>query len=139
MPQPLRLTFRIRTPVDVCLTYLTDMQKFASVHPVISKIVPVGVDTYRVHETLRVGPVPVSFTYRARVEADPATWHVCIRATVLGLTRVEMNFYLYPEGAATRVEETLTVTSPLPVRALVYRIFREQHTRLFATMERVSA
>src|SRR5690606_40899548 len=53
---------------DLVFDYLTDMQKFVLVHPVISKIDSTGQESYLVHETLKFGFVPFSFTYPARSE-----------------------------------------------------------------------
>ena len=57
----MKLSFRIHKKSDLVFDYLTDMQKFVSVHPVISKIDNTGQESYLVHETLKFGFIPFSF------------------------------------------------------------------------------
>ena len=58
----MNLIFRVNKPIDTVFDYLTDMQKFVSVHPLISKIDDLSGNNYLVHETLKVGFIPFSFT-----------------------------------------------------------------------------
>ena len=66
----MNLIFNIPTPIDTVFDYLTDMQKFASVHPVISKIDIVSKNSYLVHETLMLGFIPISFTYPVTIDQN---------------------------------------------------------------------
>ena len=68
----MELTFTLTKPADFIFDYLTDMDKFASIHPVISKIDRLGDNRYLVHETLKIGFIPYSFTYPVAIESDAA-------------------------------------------------------------------
>ncbi len=131
----MELSFRLNKPSDLIFDYLTDMQKFVSVHPVISKIDKTGNDSYLVYETLKLGFIPFSFTYPVTIEQNPLDKTVIIRATVMKLTKIEINFILKTDNDFTVVEETIQFKSPLPIKFVMQRIFRKQHTQLFKNIE----
>jgi carbon monoxide dehydrogenase subunit G len=133
----MELFFSIKKSPDFIFDYLTDMQKFAFVHPVISKIEKTSDGMYLVHETLKMGFIPVSFTYPATVEYRPNESIVIIRATVMKLTTIEMAFLIKPESETTVVEEHIKIKSLLPVRKLMESIFRTQHSKMFKNIENV--
>lgn len=135
----MELLFRIDKSMDVVFAYLTDMQKFASVHPVITHIDQTGPDRYLIHETLKLGFIPYSFTYPATIEANPIDHTVNMRAVVFKLVRIEMHFAILAEGDHTQIKETIHFSTKLPVISTMGKIFKEQHTQLFKNIEAASA
>jgi carbon monoxide dehydrogenase subunit G len=133
----MKLTFRIKKNSDLVFDYLTDMQKFVSVHPVISRIDTIGDESYIVHETLKFGFIPFSFTYPVTIEKSVLDKTVSIQAIVFKFTKIEMKFVLKADGDYTRIEEEIQFTSPLPVKFMMQRIFNKQHTQLFKNIERL--
>lgn len=131
----MKLSFRIKKDADFVFDYLTDMQKYVSVHPVIYRIDQTGNDRYRVHETLKFGFIPFSFTYPVTIEKSVSDKTVTIRATVFRLTRIEMRFALKSDGGYTCIEEEVSVRSPLPVKFAIERIFKKQHAQVFHNIE----
>lgn len=131
----MELEFYIDTSPEVVFTYLTDMQKFVSIHPVISRIDQTGPDSYLIHETLKLGFIPYSFSYPATIEANPLDQTVTMRAVVFKMTRIEMHFVLQSDGDCTRVKETIQFSSLLPVISMMQKVFRKQHTQFFKNME----
>jgi carbon monoxide dehydrogenase subunit G len=131
----MNLTFKINKPIDTIFDYLTDMQKFVSVHPVISKIDNLSGNNYLVHETLKLGIIPFSFTYPVIIDQNFNDKKVVIRATVMKLTRIEMSYKLTTENNSTIINETITFKSPLPIKSIMQNIFRKQHTILFENIE----
>ena len=131
------LSFTLHKSADFIFDYLTDMDKFASIHPVITKIEKTGENKFLVHETLKLGFIPFSFTYPVTIESDVANKTVSIKATVLKMTHIDMNFSIRLEGDISIVEEIITFKSILPVKTFMKKIFREQHTLLFQNMDRV--
>jgi len=115
--------------------YLTDMQKFVSVHPVITKIEKIAGNNYRVFETLKIAFIPCSFTYTVMAESEPQNNKVIMYATVMRLTKVTMVFILKAGQGFTFVEEEISFTSPLPVVPVLTRIFTRQHKQLFKNIE----
>jgi carbon monoxide dehydrogenase subunit G len=127
----MELHFKLDKNVDFVFAYLTDMQKFVAVHPIIYKIKNTGNNRYLVYEKLKLGFIPVSFTYPVRVEQNEGDQRVFITATVFGITKIEMKFVLSSQKNCTYVQETITFSSPLPIKRLMMRIFRKQHHLLF--------
>jgi len=114
------------------------MQKFASVHPVISKIETIRENNYLVHETLSLGFFPFSFTYPVHIQGDEATQCVTMKAKVFGFVEIELVFRLFEtlgkkpeEESVTKVEETIKFNSLVPIAPFVKSIFRTQHKQLF--------
>jgi carbon monoxide dehydrogenase subunit G len=132
----MKLSFRIKKNADLVFDYLTDMKKYVSVHPVIFRIDHKGDERYLVHETLKFGFIPFSFTYPVTIEKSVPQKTVIIRATVFRLTKIEMRFVVKADGDYTSIEEEVQFRSPLPVKFAMQRIFRKQHTQLFAAIER---
>jgi carbon monoxide dehydrogenase subunit G len=131
----MKLSFRINKSADVVFDYLTDMQKFVSVHPVITKINKTGDDSYLVYETLKFGFIPFSFKYPVTIESMQGDKVVIIRATVMKLTKIEMTFVLNGDKDFTVVEENIQFKSPLPVNSIMQNIFKKQHGQLFKNIE----
>jgi len=131
----MNLSFRLKQKPEIIFEYLTDMQKFASVNPVITKINKTGHNNYIAHETLRLGFIPFSFKYPLIVQYDASENKVVIRAVVMKLTKIELTFILSPEGNFSVIEETILFKTPLPIKPLLESIFRKQHTLLFKNIE----
>ncbi len=128
------LNFTVDKPIDLVYDHLTDMQKFVSIHPIIYKIENKGADNYLVFETLKVLFIPISFTYPVKVAADKQKNEVIINAVVKKMTHVQMHFVLKNENGKTSVTETIDFRSPLPVKAILEKIFSKQHADLFKNM-----
>ena len=134
----MHLTHTLNQPADLVFRYLTDMQRFTSVHPVITRIIPTGNQRYLVHETLRLGFLPLSFTYPVTVESDQTKNWVNMQAKVMGLVTIRMNFTIRTEGNRTVVQEVIDIIAPAPLRFIMQAIFRKQHERLFKTIDSLS-
>jgi len=131
----MHLIFKINQTPEMVFDYLTDMQKFVSVHPVISKIDRLSENNYLVHETLKAGLVPFSFTYPVTIQQDLDRKRVEMKATVMKITKIEMTFNLRQENDFTIVEESILFKSPLPIKFIMQNIFRKQHNKLFKNIE----
>ncbi len=129
------LSFRVKKRIDDVFGYLTDMQKYVSVHPVIFQIDKTGNGSYLVHETLKFLFIPFSFTYPVTIESSDLNKTVVMRATVFKLTKIEMQFVLKAENDYTIIEENILFKSPLPVKFIMEGIFRKQHHQLFKNIE----
>lgn len=131
----MKLSFRIHKNLDFVFDYLADMSKFVTVHPVISQIDNTGLGSYLVHETLKFGFIPFSFTYPVIVEKNAIEKTIIIRATVFKLTKIEMKFFLKADNDYTIIEEEVDFKSPLPVIFILENTFKKQHRKLFKNIE----
>lgn len=131
----MKLSFRIKKDIDFIFDHLTDMQKFASVHPVIFKIDKTGQESYLVHETLKFGFIPFSFTYPVTISKYDFDKIVIIRATVFKLTKIEMKFVLKTDSDFTLIDEEINLKTLLPVKFIMQSIFEKQHKQLFKNIE----
>ena len=128
-------TFSVNKPIELVFNYLSDMQKFVSVHPVITKIDALGDNTYLVHETLKLAFIPISFTYKVSVDANYADKRIVIRATVMKFTKIEMDFKLDVLNSSTLIVETIAFHTFQPIKYMLQNIFKEQHQQLFRNIE----
>ena len=135
----MKLSFTMHKDPDIVFDFLTDMQKFVSVHPVISQIDHIGNESYLVHETLKFGFIPFSFTYPVTIEKCALNKTVTIRANVFKLTKIEMKFVLKADNGYTIIDEEILFKSPLPVKFIMEGIFKKQHDQLFKNIEMKSS
>jgi carbon monoxide dehydrogenase subunit G len=131
----MELTFKIKKSPDYIFDYLTNMQKFVIVHPVITKIHKNNDDSYLVYETLKLGFIPFSFTYTVTIDSLLTNNTVIMRATIMKLTKIEMKFVLKQDNDFTIVEENILFKSPLPIKSVMQNIFKKQHQQLFKNIE----
>ena len=131
----MNLSFILKKSPAFIFDYLTDMQQFAAIHPVISQIDKISDENYLVHETLKFGFIPFSFTYPVTIKKNEIDFIVTIRAIVFKITKIEMKFMLKAAGNFTIVEEQIQFKSPWPIKFMMERIFRKQHQQLFKNME----
>lgn len=131
------LTYTLNKSPDFIFDYLTDMDKFTSIHPVITRIDSLGDSRYLVHETMKLGFIPYSFTYPVSIASDAREHKVTIRATVMKMTHILMEYTIREEAGQSIVEETITFKSILPIKGVMEKLFREQHALLFRNMNTV--
>jgi carbon monoxide dehydrogenase subunit G len=129
------LTYNINKPLETVFEYLTNMQKFVTVHPIIYKIEDKGQNEYLVFEKLKILFIPVSFTYPAKVEGNIQTRQIKINAVVKKMTHIQMHFDLANDNGKTRITETIDFMSPLPLKGTMEKIFKKQHNELFKNIE----
>lgn len=107
------------------------MDLFASIHPVISKIEAKGGNRYLVFETIRMGPLPVSFTYPVVIRHDISKYFVYMQAVIFTLTTVEVSFNLSAENGVTTIEENIHVKSLPLLNSMTMGVIKTQHSVLF--------
>lgn len=131
----MKLSFRINKNIDFTFDYLTDMQKFVSVHPVIFQIDNLLDEKYLVHESLKFGFIVFSFTYPVSIEKDIENKKVTIKATVFKITKIEMIFDIKAVNGFSIIDEEINIKTPLPIKFIMESIFKTQHNQLFKNIE----
>ena len=131
----MNLKFEVNKPIHIVFEYLTDMRKFVSVHPVISKIDNISGNNFLVHETLKLVVIPISFTYPVTIDQNFNEKKVVIRAKIMKIIGIEMSYSLTSENNSTIVNETISFKSPFSIKSLMQKTFKKQHTVLFKNIE----
>lgn len=131
------LTYKINQTPEIIYEYLSDMTKFVSVHPVITRMKKRGIHKYRVYETLRFGVIPFSFTYPATIYGNREKGHIRMQAHVMKMTEVDMVFDIQEAVGGSIVFEEIQIKSLLPVKKTMEKIFREQHSLLFENINKL--
>jgi carbon monoxide dehydrogenase subunit G len=135
----MELLFTVKKTPDFVFDYLTDMRKFVSVHPVITKIDPTGNNSYLVHEKLRFVFIPIAFTYPVIIEKNLIEKTVIMYATVMKYIKIKITFRIKQENNVTFIKENVTFKSPLPLTFFMRAIFRKQHLQLFKNIELIKS
>jgi carbon monoxide dehydrogenase subunit G len=135
----MHLSFRIKKSKDEVFNFLTDMQKFVTVHPVITQIDKIDQGKYLMHETLKIGFIPYSFTYPATIVKDSQQNLVKMTAVVMKLAKIEMQFDLKADGEYTMIEENIHFESFLPIQFIMKSVFKQQHPILFKNIEKTAS
>jgi len=125
------IEFNVNKPADIVFEYLSDMQKFVSVHPIIYKIDPLGENNYFVFERLKLLYIPWNFTYIVNIDARRETKEIIITTTVKKMVHIKMHFVIEENSGNSRIKESVTFKSFLPVTTIMSKIFSDQHTQLF--------
>jgi carbon monoxide dehydrogenase subunit G len=124
-------TYKIKKSAEFIFEYLTDMQKFASAHPVISKIDSRGQNKFLVYETLKLGFIPFSFTYPVSIESNKEEKRIIMHATVMKINKIEMIYDIKEDNGISVVNEQINFKSILPIKFIMERIFKKQHEQFF--------
>jgi carbon monoxide dehydrogenase subunit G len=129
----LKLNFSLSKNVDSIKKYLLNPELFVEVHPMIWKMQDLGDGKFKVFEKVKLGLLPYSFTYIARI--TELENKVIITATIMGITKISMDFQFTEHANSTTVEETIAIQSPLPVKSFMHNLFRTQHDILFKAID----
>lgn len=127
-----------RKSPDFIFEYLTDVDKFVSIHPVITKMKILEKDDYLVYETLKVGFIPISFTYKTKIEANLTNKAIVFRVTVMGFTKIKMSFIISAANSFTAVEENIEFITFNPFQFILKRLFKKQHKKMFQNLEKLN-
>ncbi len=129
------LNYKINKPVDFVFDCLTNMTRFVSVHPVINKVNYLGKDKYLIFETLKLGFIPISFSYPAVIESDYDSKQVVMKAVVMKIVTIEMLFKINETHDCSIVTEKLNFSTAFPIKSIMQRILIKQHALLFKNIQ----
>jgi len=124
-----------KSPAEI-IKYLTDMESYVTVSPVVYKIKPLKTNEYLFFEKLRILFLPLKFKYHTTIEHTPSTNLVIQQATVMRFTKIKLEFKVEVQAQKTVITETVTFKTMLPIKFLLRKIFRKQHVLLFQNIEK---
>jgi carbon monoxide dehydrogenase subunit G len=133
----MKLTFAVNKSPEFIFDYLTDMDKFVSVHPLISRIENLGDNHFRVHETLKFWFIPYSFTYPVTIQKNVEEKKIVMKAVIQKMTHIEMHFTIRDSGHSSSVEEDISIKTFLPVKGFIWKIFKKQHELMFRNIDKL--
>lgn len=134
----MNVDYTIKKSPDFIFDYLTDMQKFVSVHPVIYKIDTLGGNKYLVFEQLKIGFIPYSFTYVVTIESNLNNKTITMNAIVMNMVKIKMEYRIESINEYSIVHEAIQFKTWLPVKSFMNQIFKAQHKQLFLNIERAT-
>lgn len=131
------LRFNVGQNLATVFQHISEPEKFVSVHPLIFKMDVIDAFRYKVHEKVRIGWIPIRFTYNVEIENN-GTNEVIMRAVIFKITRLNLHFKLTEEGEVTCISEDAKVTAPFPVKYIMYKILARQHQLMFSNIEKLN-
>jgi carbon monoxide dehydrogenase subunit G len=131
----IQIDHTIQAPASVVWLYLSDLNKFAEVHPIICKVDTYGGGAYRLYEKLPLGPFSFRFSYPVRVTLDSKESIIRYESTVLGIAQLDMRFHIVDRGDHSVTHEVVEIRSRLPVERYTAGECRKYHSMVFANME----
>jgi len=135
LSKKLVLNYEILKPINEVYYYLSDMDKYVLVHPIIYKIDKISENYYSIFETLKIGLFRIKVKYPAQIYCDFKAKKIKMTAQVLKMIKIEIVFNLKTSGTKTSIEETITFNSFIPIGIFLASIFKNQHQILFRNIE----
>lgn len=133
------LTHQLNKSPEEVFRFLTDMELFKTVHPVVQKIEDRGPYEYLVTEKMKLGPIPYRVQYPLFIQSDAGTLWVQYHGIVAGMAHLYMDFNLSGDAKHCTVREDIRFQSLLPVFFMVKPIFKMQHQKLFENIEKADS
>lgn len=127
--------YTINKPVENVFPCLSDMQKFADVHPVVYKVEQLGEKEYLFYEKIKILFIPIRFTYNVKIESMEVNKQVSVYSTIIKGIFLHLNFTFETKGSQTEVEETFTIKAPFIIQQLFLLIIVDVHKKLFKNIE----
>ena len=135
MRKNLIINYELNKPIEQVYGYLSDMHKYIKVHPIIYKIEEISKDKYLIFERLKLGIFSLSINYPAKIACDFNSKKIKMTALVMKIIEIEIFFELNNIESKTKIKESITFKSFLPIAFLLGPIFKKQHQILFNTIE----
>lgn len=124
-------TFQVNQEYYVLFDYLTDMQKYQSLNPAVTKIVDLGNGKYKIYKRLRFAYIPYFFSFPMTLTSNEDKLSINMEATILWLNKLEVGFRMIPMINYTIIEEIATWKSLIPIGCLMENSIKKQHKILF--------
>ena len=135
----MELQFKVKKDLNTVYNYLSNMDKFSSIHPIIYKITNTGNYSYKVYETLKFGFVPFSFTYPVTIKEDKTNKVITMYAIVFKLIKIKLKFSLTQGIEYTHIQEQIRFNTILPIKFILEKLFKKQHQALFENLDNLEA
>ena len=126
---------KVHKPSNFIFDALSNMETFATLHPVVNKIEFISSEQYLFFESLKIGPFSFAFTYPASVHPIKAQQRIIMKAIIFGKIFLDVYFDISRENGFSLVREEIKISTWLPIRTAMKMIVVKHHKQLFANLE----
>ncbi|HMI06062.1 MAG TPA: hypothetical protein VK528_00845 [Flavobacterium sp.] len=136
MKEPFVFTYRIHSHTRDIFQYLTDMQKLATAHPLVTSVDELGDSNYRFHVTLTLGFIPIYFTCPVTLlESDGDKNTLRVRVTLFKYNTVEIGYRMIGTDDFSLIEESMHYTSLPPMKHLMSKYLKKVHYKFYKKID----
>lgn len=125
------LNHSIAKPIEAVYSCLSEMDKFAEVHPVVYKAEKIGETEYRFYEKIKFVFIPFDFTYKVNLTSTVPNNYVEMESNVQKGVHLQLKFSLQTKNNVTEVEETIIIKANPLVRLVFQSVIKRVHKKLF--------
>ena len=130
------LNYIITKPVDQVYQCLTDMQKFAEVHPVIYKVEQLSKTEFLFYEKIKIVFIPFSFNYKVNLKISLMTKPVEVDSQVQKGVYLTLKFLLQEKNNQTEVQEEINIKANVFIKIIFKVILKNAHKKLFQNIDK---
>ena len=116
--------------------YLSDMQKFTDVHPVIYKAELIGENEYLIYEKLKFLMIPFKFTYKAILKNVELDKTVSMYSEVQKGVHLNLRFDFKTLNQKTEITETVEIKANPITKLILGNTIKRAHRKLFENIEK---
>jgi carbon monoxide dehydrogenase subunit G len=129
------LTYSLNKPAEEIYPYLSDMQKFVEVHPVIYKAEQLGEAEYLCYEKIRFVFIPFDFSYKVNLRNLSLNNYVEMDSNIQKGVYLQLQFNLLSNNDQTEIKETINIKANFFVRMIFQNTIRKVHKKLFINIQ----
>ncbi len=120
-------------PVNLVFTFIADIQKFVSIHPVLFKADEVKPNYFLLHERLNKH-LPFSFSYYVTMVEITPNQKVVMHSNIFKLVDLTLTFdFNYNEQAkVTEIAEYIDIKAPTLIKYQFVKMISKIHVQLFS-------
>lgn len=131
------LIYKVHQSPSCIFEYLSVVDKFVSVHPLITKINKLEGNNYFAFETLKIGYIPFSFSYPVSIISNLLINQIQMNAHVMKHLEIELKFKIIDKKEYSLVVEELNFKTLFPIHFILRMIFKKQHDKLFENINQL--
>ncbi len=125
------LNHSVSKPIDHVYSCLSDMEKFATVHPVVFKVEKIGDSEYKFYEKIKFVFIPFHLNYKVNLTSTVPNNYVEMESNVQKGVHLQLKFSLQAKNDVTEVEETILIKANPIVRLIFQNVVKRVHKNLF--------
>ena len=125
------LNHSIAKPIELVYSCLSEMDKFAEVHPVVYKVEKIGEAEFKFYEKIKFAFIPFAFNYKVNLTSIVPNKYVEMESNVQKGVHLQLKFSLQTKNNVTEVEEIILIKANFLVRILFQNTIKRVHKKLF--------